>query len=103
MYSVGNFADRGCGGNLELYDRLEARLASIRRRSALLFATSFLTNLGVLPALVPHVAGRTRRRLFTANDLEARVLHRRVQSPGAFAKASALLAHRPSRFVTAST
>ena len=52
-YGVGNCESRLLGGNLELYDRLEARLASIKKKeSALLFATGFLTNLGVLPALV---------------------------------------------------
>jgi len=36
-----------------LYDELEAKLARIKRKeSALVFATGYLTNLGVLPALV---------------------------------------------------
>ena len=49
-YGVGNCESRLLGGNLELYDRLEARLAAIKRKeSALLFATGYLTNLGVLP------------------------------------------------------
>lgn len=52
-YGVGNCESRLLGGNLEIYDRLEARLAEIKKKeSALLFATGFLTNLGVLPALV---------------------------------------------------
>ena len=58
-YGVGNCESRLLGGNLELYDQLEARLAEIKKKeSALLFATGFLTNLGVLPALVrmSHVA-----------------------------------------------
>jgi 8-amino-7-oxononanoate synthase len=52
-YGVGNCESRLLGGNLELYDRLEARLAGIKRKeSALLFATGYLTNLSVLPTLV---------------------------------------------------
>lgn len=52
-YGVGNCESRLLGGNLELYDELEARLASIKRKpAALLFATGYLTNLAVLPALV---------------------------------------------------
>lgn len=52
-YGVGNCESRLLGGNLELYDRLEARLAAIKgKEAALLFATGYLTNLGVLPALV---------------------------------------------------
>src|SRR5436853_1392563 len=52
-YGVGNCESRLLGGNLELYERLEARLAAVKRKeSALLFATGYLTNLGVLPALV---------------------------------------------------
>lgn len=53
QYGVGNCESRLLGGNLELYDALEARLAQVKRKeSALLFATGYLTNLGVLPALV---------------------------------------------------
>ena len=52
-YGVGNCESRLLGGNLELYDRLEARLASIKHKeAALVFATGYLTNLGVLPSLV---------------------------------------------------
>lgn len=52
-YGVGNCESRLLGGNLELYERLEARLAGIKHKpSALLFATGYLTNLGVLPTLV---------------------------------------------------
>ena len=50
---MGNCESRLLGGNLELYERLEARLAEIKHKeSAVLFATGYLTNLGVLPALV---------------------------------------------------
>ena len=52
-YGVGNCESRLLGGNLELYERLEAKLAEIKHKpAALLFATGYLTNLGVLPALV---------------------------------------------------
>lgn len=52
-YGVGNCESRLLGGNLELYDRLEARLARVKGKEAsLLFATGYLTNLGVLPTLV---------------------------------------------------
>jgi 8-amino-7-oxononanoate synthase len=52
-YGVANCESRLLGGNLELYDRLEARLAALKGKpSAMLFATGYLTNLGVLPVLV---------------------------------------------------
>jgi 8-amino-7-oxononanoate synthase len=52
-YGVGNCESRLLGGNLELYEQLEARLANVKRKSsALIFATGYLTNLGVLPTLV---------------------------------------------------
>ncbi len=51
-YGVGNCESRLLGGNLDLYDRLEARLARLKRKeAAMLFATGYLTNLGVLPML----------------------------------------------------
>src|SRR5437588_771906 len=51
-FGVANCESRLLGGNLELYDRLEARLAQVKRKpAALLFATGYLTNLGVLPTL----------------------------------------------------
>jgi 8-amino-7-oxononanoate synthase len=51
-YGVGNCESRLLGGNLRLYEELEARLALMKgKESALLFATGYLTNLGVLPAL----------------------------------------------------
>jgi glycine C-acetyltransferase len=53
QFGVGNCESRLLGGNLDLYDCLEARLAQIKHKeSALLFATGYLTNLAVLPALV---------------------------------------------------
>lgn len=52
-YGVGNCESRLLGGDLELYGRLEAKLAEIKRKpAAMLFATGYLTNLGVLPLLV---------------------------------------------------
>lgn len=52
-YGVANCESRLLGGNLELYDRLEARLAALKRKpAALLFATGYLANLSVLPVLV---------------------------------------------------
>lgn len=52
-YGVGNCESRLLGGNLEIYESLEARLAEIKHKdAALLFATGYLTNLGVLPTLV---------------------------------------------------
>jgi 8-amino-7-oxononanoate synthase len=52
-FGVGNCESRLLGGNLEIYTALEARLAEIKRKdTALLFATGYLTNLGVLPTLV---------------------------------------------------
>ena len=67
QYGVGNCESRLLGGNLEIYGALEARLAEIKHKeSALLFATGYLTNLGVLPALVKstnlaRVLGHTPR------------------------------------------
>jgi 8-amino-7-oxononanoate synthase len=52
-YGVGNCESRLLGGNLDLYERLEARLAALKRKeTAMIFATGYLTNLGVLPMLV---------------------------------------------------
>jgi len=52
-YGVGNCESRLLGGNLELYERLEARLADVKgKEAAMLFATGYLANLSVLPALV---------------------------------------------------
>ena len=52
-YGVGNCESRLLGGDLELYDQLEARLAAVKHKeTALVFATGYLTNLGVLPVLV---------------------------------------------------
>jgi 8-amino-7-oxononanoate synthase len=61
-YGVGNCESRLLGGNLEIYERLEARLAAIKHKpTALIFATGYLTNLGVIPALVR--LGQTARAI----------------------------------------
>src|SRR3979409_399662 len=45
-YGVGNCESRLLGGNLQVYEELEARLATTKRKeSTLLFATGYLTNL----------------------------------------------------------
>jgi glycine C-acetyltransferase len=52
-YGVGNCESRLLGGDLDLYGALETRLAAIKHKeAALLFATGYLANLGVLPSLV---------------------------------------------------
>ena len=46
-YGVANCESRLLGGNLDLYDRLEARLAALKgKEAALLFATGYLTKIG---------------------------------------------------------
>lgn len=51
-YGVGNCESRLLGGNLEIYDALERKLAALKgTESAILFATGYLTNLGVLSTL----------------------------------------------------
>ncbi|WP_325328829.1 pyridoxal phosphate-dependent aminotransferase family protein [Sulfuricella sp.] len=52
-FGVGNCESRLLGGDLDIYRDLEAKLATLKHKeSALLFATGYLTNLGVLSALV---------------------------------------------------
>ena len=52
-YGVGNCESRLLGGDLEIYDELEQKLAKLKGKdTALLFATGYLTNLGVLSSLV---------------------------------------------------
>ena len=51
-YGVANCESRLLGGNLEIYDQLESKLAELKGKpSAMLFATGYLTNLGILSAL----------------------------------------------------
>src|ERR1017187_6311865 len=52
-YGVGNCESRLLGGDLDIYRTLEAELAALKHKAdAVLFATGYLTNLGVLSALV---------------------------------------------------
>jgi 8-amino-7-oxononanoate synthase len=52
-YGVGNCESRLLGGDMDIYDELEAKLARLKgKETALLFATGYLTNLGVLSSLV---------------------------------------------------
>lgn len=52
-YGVANCESRLLGGDLELYGQLEGRLAALKHKPvAMLFATGYLANLGVLPMLV---------------------------------------------------
>jgi 8-amino-7-oxononanoate synthase len=51
-YGVANCESRLLGGNLEIYDALECKIAKLKHKeSAVLFATGYLTNLGVLSSL----------------------------------------------------
>lgn len=53
QFGVGNCESRLLGGDLDIYRALEAKLAALKHKeSALLFATGYLTNLGVLSSLV---------------------------------------------------
>lgn len=51
-YGVGNCESRLLSGNLDIYPQLEEKLARLHGKSgALLFATGYLTNLGILSAI----------------------------------------------------
>lgn len=51
-YGVGNCESRLLGGDLAIYRDLEAKLATLKGKdAAMLFATGYLTNLGVLSTL----------------------------------------------------
>jgi 8-amino-7-oxononanoate synthase len=59
-YGVGNCESRLLGGNLKIYDALERKLATLKHKeSAVLFATGYLTNLGVLSSL-PRIGAYAR-------------------------------------------
>lgn len=61
-YGVGNCESRLLGGDIAVYRELERRLGALKRKSdAVLFATGYLANIGVLSSLV--TAG-TVARLF---------------------------------------
>jgi hypothetical protein len=50
---VGNCESRLLTGDVEIYRELEAKLAAVKKKAAaILFATGFLTNVGVLSSLV---------------------------------------------------
>lgn len=52
-YGVGNCESRLLGGDLDVYRELEARLGALKKKSdAVLFVTGYMTNIGVLSALV---------------------------------------------------
>jgi 8-amino-7-oxononanoate synthase len=52
-YGTGCAGSRFLNGNLEIHEELEKKLAKFfRKESALVFATGYQTNLGVIPALV---------------------------------------------------
>jgi glycine C-acetyltransferase len=51
-YGVGNCESRLLGGDLDIYRELEAKLAKLKHKEdAIIFATGYLTNLGVLSSL----------------------------------------------------
>ena len=52
-FGVGNCESRLLGGDMDLYRDLEAKLAKMKdKETAMLFATGYLTNLGVLSTLM---------------------------------------------------
>src|SRR5512136_3438704 len=52
-YGSGCAGSRFLNGNLEIHEELEEKLARFfRKEAALVFATGYQTNLGVIPALV---------------------------------------------------
>lgn len=59
-FGVGNCESRLLGGDLDIYRELETKLAGLKKKeSALIFATGYLTNLGVLSSLVrTHLIAR---------------------------------------------
>src|SRR5260221_1812943 len=66
-YGVGNSDSRLLGGNLALYGELERKIARSNGKShAILFATGYLTNLGVLSTL-PRASQIARAFGYTSN------------------------------------
>jgi 7-keto-8-aminopelargonate synthetase-like enzyme len=66
-YGVGNSDSRLLGGNLALYGELERKIARSNGKShAVLFATGYLTNLGVLSTL-PRATQAARSFGFSAS------------------------------------
>jgi glycine C-acetyltransferase len=70
-YGVGNCESRLLGGNLALYSELESKLAACKNKdAAVLFATGYMANLGVLSSLpqtskFARVCGFTSAREYT--------------------------------------
>src|SRR5206468_2495920 len=59
-FGVGNCESRLLGGDLEIYHQLETKLARLKAMpAAILFATGYLTNIGVLGGL-PRIALQAR-------------------------------------------
>jgi 8-amino-7-oxononanoate synthase len=59
-FGVGNCESRLLSGNLSIYNDLEDKLADAKGKpAAMLFATGYLTNLGVL-STIPHIARYAR-------------------------------------------
>lgn len=55
-FGVGNCESRLLGGDLQIYAELERKLATLKQKpAAIIFATGYLTNIGVLSSL-PRVA-----------------------------------------------
>jgi glycine C-acetyltransferase len=66
-YGVGNGESRLLGGDLEVYRELERRLGALQRTSdAVLFATGYMANIGVLSSIV-NAATLARLHGFRAN------------------------------------
>ena len=70
-YGVGNCESRLLGGNLAIYGELERKLAACKKKdAAVLFATGYMANLGVLSSLpqsskYARVCGFTSAREYT--------------------------------------
>lgn len=92
-YGVGNCESRLLGGNLAIYEELEAKLARLKGKdAALIFATGYLTNLGVLPSLVRSTtlarafgyrARRTWSHAFLSDEYNHLSIREGIKSSGA--------------------
>lgn len=70
-YGVGNSASRLQGGDLDVYRALEARLGALKHKGdAVLFATGYMANIGVLSSIVKAAA------LMRLHGYRARKRHR---------------------------
>jgi 8-amino-7-oxononanoate synthase len=94
-YGVGNCESRLLTGDLDIYRELEAKLARVKgKEAALLFATGYLANLGVLSALVrwPIMArmlgyrpGRQYKYAFISDELSHVSIKEGIRLSGAIA------------------